>query len=249
MQYNMNMAGAILRSRTGCTRALLLHRKAAATARLCSSVTSHQRTSLQQALPSAEVASSPGPSDAERVTAVRVETTRRITALGLSGRPREATLQLAEMARLGVQPDNMAATALVNACVRCRKMDMALSVFDELFGELLQPDDVAFSVLVRGYGGSTPPQWAAISGVLGRMQNQFGLKPGTSVYSSLLDICVRTKDDDRAYEIIERMARTGIEADKLVVNAVKSRKALRSHLRRVYQSTNKQPYQGEPLDL
>jgi pentatricopeptide repeat protein len=54
---------------------------------------------------------------------------------GRAGRPREATLQLAEMARLGVQPDAMAATALVDACARNGKMDMALSVFDELFGK------------------------------------------------------------------------------------------------------------------
>lgn len=202
-----------------------------------------------QASSSSELASVPEPSEADRITAVRVETTRRITALGRSGRPREATLQLAEMARLGVQPDNIAATALVNACVRNQKMEMALSIFDELFGELLQPDDVAFSVLVRGYGDAVPPQWAAISTVLGRMQNQFGMKPGTSVYSSLLDICVRTKDDDRAYEIIERMARTGVEADKHVVNSVRSRKSLRSHLRRVYQSANVPAHEAEPLNL
>lgn len=46
-------------------------------------------------------------------------------------------------------------------------------------GGLLQPDDVAFSVLVRGYGEAAPPQWAAISAVLARMQQQFGMKPGT----------------------------------------------------------------------
>ena len=46
-------------------------------------------------------------------------------------------------------------------------------------GDLLQPDDVAFSVLVRGYGDTVPPQWAAISTVLARMQQQFGMKPGT----------------------------------------------------------------------
>ncbi len=46
-------------------------------------------------------------------------------------------------------------------------------------GGLLQPDDVAFSVLVRGYGEAAPPQWAAISVVLARMQQQFGMKPGT----------------------------------------------------------------------
>lgn len=38
------------------------------------------------------------------------------------------------MARLGVQPDAMAATALIDACARNGKMDMAMSVFDELFG-------------------------------------------------------------------------------------------------------------------
>ena len=56
--------------------------------------------------------------------------------LGRSGKPREAMLQLAEMARLGVQPDNIAATALLDACARNRKMEMASSVFEELFGAL-----------------------------------------------------------------------------------------------------------------
>lgn len=66
---------------------------------------------------------------------------------GRSGRPREATLQLAEMARLGVQPDAMAATALVDACARNGKMEMALSIFDELFGKI----DVLLSTLLRWF--------------------------------------------------------------------------------------------------
>lgn len=41
--------------------------------------------------------------EADRIAAVRIETTRRISALGRQGRPREATLQLAEMARLGAK--------------------------------------------------------------------------------------------------------------------------------------------------
>ena len=36
-----------------------------------------------------------------------------------------------------MQPDAMAATALVDACARNGKIEMALSVFDELFGEPL----------------------------------------------------------------------------------------------------------------
>lgn len=49
-------------------------------------------------------------------------------------------LQLAEMARLGVQPDSIAATALLDACARNGKMDMATSVFEELFGVRPTPE-------------------------------------------------------------------------------------------------------------
>lgn len=42
--------------------------------------------------------------------------------------------QLAEMARLGVQPDSMLGTALVDACARSGHMQMAQAAFEELFG-------------------------------------------------------------------------------------------------------------------
>ena len=72
--------------------------------------------------------------EAQRTSQVRATVTRRIQSLGRQKRPKEAVSQLAEMARLGVQPDTQAATALIDACVRNKKMDMAQSVFEELFG-------------------------------------------------------------------------------------------------------------------
>lgn len=45
--------------------------------------------------------------------------------------------ELAEMAKMGVQPDTQAATALLDACARNGKMDMAMTVFEEIFGTLL----------------------------------------------------------------------------------------------------------------
>lgn len=48
---------------------------------------------------------------------------------------REALQQLAEMARLGVQPDPMLGTALVDACARSGQMQMAQAAFEELFGD------------------------------------------------------------------------------------------------------------------
>lgn len=76
----------------------------------------------------------PEPTEAQRTSQVRATVTRKIQTLGRQKRPKEAVSQLAEMARLGVQPDTQAATALIDACVRNRKMDMAQRVFEELFG-------------------------------------------------------------------------------------------------------------------
>ena len=44
-------------------------------------------------------------------------------------------------------------------------------------GEFLQPDDVTFSVLMRGYGELNPPSWASISGLLKMMDKKFAMKP------------------------------------------------------------------------
>lgn len=43
------------------------------------------------------------------------------------------------MARLGVQPDTQAATALIYACARNGNMEMAQAAFEELFGAPLAP--------------------------------------------------------------------------------------------------------------
>ena len=56
-------------------------------------------------------------------------------------------------------------------------------------GQLLEPDDVTFAVLMRGYGDSDPPQWAAISALLGVMQSRYQMKPstGAAAHSEGLD--------------------------------------------------------------
>lgn len=58
--------------------------------------------------------------------------------------------------------------------------------------------------------------------------------PCAAVYNSLLDICARTKDDERGYEVIDRMHRSDVATDARTMDAVRSRKSLRSHLKRVF---------------
>ena len=66
----------------------------------------------------------------------RTEVTRRITHLGRQGKPKQAISELTQLAKMGIQPDTQAATALVSACTANRNMDMAMNVFEELFGAL-----------------------------------------------------------------------------------------------------------------
>ena len=42
------------------------------------------------------------------------------------------------------------------------------------------PDDVTFSVLVRGYGECEPVQWTAISGLLSLMERKYSQPPSIS---------------------------------------------------------------------
>lgn len=71
------------------------------------------------------------------VIKARTEVTRRITHLGRQGKPKQAISELTQLAKMGIQPDTQAATALVSACTANRNMEMAMNVFEELFGVLL----------------------------------------------------------------------------------------------------------------
>eukprot|EP00887_Chlorella_sp_A99_P006397 scaffold3.g6397.t1 len=167
--------------------------------------------------------------------ATLVEVTRRIRELGRQRRPREAVEQLAAIAAKGIQPDVVAATALVDACARSGKADMAAEIFGQLFdGRLLAPDEVACSVLLRALGEAQPPRWSAIAGLLNRMEREYGLAPSTVTFNQLLAVCARTNDEQRAAELVSRMEALGIEPDEYTYEAVRSKRALRSLLKRVF---------------
>ena len=165
---------------------------------------------------------------------VRAEVTRRIKELGRQGKAREAVGELAAMARLGVQPDTQSATALLDACMRSKKIEIAESVFDELFNGLLFPDEVTFAVMLRGYGGQEPPRWTAISNAIATMEKDYGISASTLTYNALLEVCSKTNDITRGQEIIARMVAAGIEPDDFTLEAVRQRKSLRSLLKKTF---------------
>ena len=53
-----------------------------------------------------------------------------------------------------------------------------------------------------------------------------------ATFNVLLEICARTKDQERGFEMIDRMRRAGVEPDDFTFEAVKQRRVLRSYLRK-----------------
>lgn len=52
----------------------------------------------------------------------------------------------------------------------------------------------------------------------------------------MLDICAKTNDEERGYEIIARMEASGVEPDASTTDAVRNRKSLRSFLKKTFSS-------------
>lgn len=181
---------------------------------------------------------------------ILAQVTRRIRDHGKAGRIRDAIAELASLSERGLQPDRIAATALVAACAARptpQNMTVAEGVFEELFGDgggnsdyddadeggpLLQPDEVTFAVLLRGYGAASPPQWPKIDATLGRMRRAFGIAPTATSYNALLEVCVRTGDMDRAMDVVDRMADDGVEPDAQTVLTCGRKRALRAYARK-----------------
>lgn len=46
-------------------------------------------------------------------------------------------------------------------------------------GEFLTPDEISFTVLLRGYGALTPPDWPRIDATLTTMRMKYGIEPTT----------------------------------------------------------------------
>lgn len=53
-----------------------------------------------------------------------------------------------------------------------------------------------------------------------------------AVYNCLLEICARTNDEERGFDIIDRMSKASVPPNKYTLEAVKRRKSLRSYLKR-----------------
>lgn len=118
-----------------------------------------------------------------------------------------------------------------------RPLPLPCSVFDELFRGLLPPDEVAFAVMLRGYGCSgKAPAWNEMSSILSEMERDFNIAPSTVTFNALLEACTRSNDAERAEEVMQRMLAAGVQPDDWTLEAVRGKRAMRSLLKRNFAS-------------
>ena len=110
------------------------------------------------------------------------------------------------------------------------------NVFAELFGkgDLMQPDEVTYSVLIKGYGQDfRSPKWGKIRQMLQTMEVD-GIELTTCTYNSLLGICAASNDWQRGMQVLDQMHDTQVLPDQMTMEIVKKRKTLRAHLRKLF---------------
>ena len=56
-------------------------------------------------------------------------------------------------------------------------------------GGAVVPDELLFSVLLRAYGGRTPPAWGDVSSMLSKMRNTFGILPQITTCAPTRSLC------------------------------------------------------------
>lgn len=105
-------------------------------------------------------------------------------------------------------------------------------------GSFVEPDDVVFAVLIRGYGlSSNPPDWTAVARLLSRMQTEFDVQMTINVYNALLELCASSNDLVRAEELLDKMEAQGIMPNEFTTKTVEGKRGLRSALKRTFKDS------------
>ena len=187
-------------------------------------------------LPSrAAIGSDAPPASSTTTRQALVDLTRKVGALGRSGRPGEALDAVTAAARSGVRPDTRLATAVLDACAAGRRADLAASAWEALFGPAagLAPDGRAYEALARACAAADPPAWSELGRVMSEMSSAgHALTP--AVFNAALGAAARTRDLERGAAIIAQMEGAGVEPDAGTVEAVRQRRALRSLLKKAF---------------
>eukprot|EP00210_Caulerpa_lentillifera_P007188 g6878.t1 len=125
------------------------------------------------------------------------------------------------------------ATALIDVCVRNKKLELAETLFDDLFGEFVTPDEITFCSLIRGFGSLNDFDWTNIKRILNKMRLEFDIQPSINIYNALLEVCAVQNDVEQAEAFIDQMLAEQIVPNDLTLKTVQNRRSIRKLVRQL----------------
>ena len=119
-----------------------------------------------------------------------------ITAHARNADPVAALGLLREMKLEGIRPPLEAFSSAMDACLRANNPDLALALASEMRKSNIEPDEVAFTMIVRAYGLKGQVRKAAL--LVASLQREAtgpapGVKPGPALYNALLVEAVKSR--------------------------------------------------------
>ena len=97
-----------------------------------------------------------------------------------------------------VQTDEILYNCLLDACINNRKLDKALSLFEDM----QKLDEISYNTIIKGFSMARQSERAIE--ILERMKKN-GVNPTAVTYNSIIDTCVRCSKVALAWEYLEEM--------------------------------------------
>ena len=115
--------------------------------------------------------------------------------------------------------DEILFNVLIDSCIRCRKLNLALEIFDKMRSpeSSVTPDEVTFNTIIKG---------CALNKMLDKAFTIFEsmslceLKANDVTYNSIIDACVRCGKMDKAWSLFVEMQDNGITPDNFTFSTL-----------------------------
>lgn len=127
----------------------------------------------------------------------------------------EVALNLLEdMLQSGYQPDDIVLNHLLEGCCHVGNADLGVHLFTDMVASgKIKPSVYTLATMVKLYGKCGRCDDAV--NLVGKMEEQFGLKPSVVIFTCLMSGCIRNKRFDHAFNVFEQSKKAGIQPDKM----------------------------------
>ena len=102
------------------------------------------------------------------------------------------------------KPDEILYNVLLDSCIKCRRLNMALSIFAKISSpdSLVTPDEISYNTIIKGCSLNKKMDKAF---EMFNLMIEKKLTPNDVTYNSLIDACVRCSSMEKAYGLFAEM--------------------------------------------